>query len=35
MAGWKDSNEVETMVVMMAAWKDLRRAAVQVDSKVE
>ena len=35
LAGWKDSIVVATMIVMMAARRDLRRAAVKVDTMVE
>ena len=35
MAGWRDLNEVETMVVMMAVLKVLRRAVVKADSMVD
>ena len=35
MAVWKDSIEVETMVVMMAVLKDFLRSAVKAASWVE
>jgi len=35
MAGWKDSIEVETMVLQMAVLKVLRRAVVKADSMAE
>ena len=35
MANWKDSIEVETMVVMMAVWKDSIRDAMKAASMVE
>jgi len=35
MAGWKDSIEVERMVLKMAAWKVLRKAVVKAASMVE
>ena len=35
MANWKDSIEVEMMVLMMAVWKDSIRDAMKAASMVE